>query len=334
MREKWTWLLIIIPKLTLARIFNAYALVFSYFISTISGKYVHFGKPYSISVEPTTSCNLSCPECPSGLKKFSRPTGMINNDTIEKIISQFAKHLIYVTFYFQGEPLLHPQFAEFVKQFKRKKLIVSTSTNAHFLNKANSQQIIDSRLDRLIISLDGTDSETYLKYRKGGDFDLVIANIKSFMKLRNKNKLPWVELQFIVFKHNEHQIKEIKELGKQLGVDSVSIKTAQLYEFEEGNELMPGLIKYSRYTKQNDGKYRIKSNLPNKCFRSWSANVITWNGDIAPCCFDKDAEYNFGNIMNTDYSEINKSEKYQRFRKQILKDRSKIDICRNCTEGL
>ena len=109
-----------------------------------------------------------------------------------------------------------------------------------------------------------------MKYRKGGDFDLVIANIKSFVELRNKhkNKLPWVELQFIVFKHNEHQISEIKELGKQLKVDSVSIKTAQLYEFEEGNELMPGLIKYSRYTKQNDGKYRIKSDLPNKCFRS------------------------------------------------------------------
>ncbi len=336
MREKWFWFSVIISKLTIARISNAFALLLSYFVSTVFGKYLYLGKPYSISVEPTTSCNLSCPECPSGLKKFSRPTGLINDETIEKIISQFAKHLLYITFYFQGEPLLHPKFAEYVKRLKQEKLIVTTSTNAHFLNAENSQKIINSGLDRLIISLDGTDSETYLKYRKGGDFDLVVANIESFMKLRKSSnkKTPWVELQFIVFKHNEHQISEIKELGKKLGVDSVSIKTAQLYEFEDGNELMPGLIKYSRYTKQSDGKYRIKSKLPNKCFRSWSSNVITWNGDVVPCCFDKDADYNFGNIMNTDYLEINKSSRYQNFRKQILKDRSKIDICRNCTEGL
>ncbi|MCK5847303.1 MAG: SPASM domain-containing protein [Bacteroidales bacterium] len=336
MSNNLVWLKKILASITICRLLNIAIVNISYVASIVFGRSMQKGKPISISIEPTTACNLSCPECPSGLKKFSRKTGFISDATIDNIISQFAKQLMYVTFYFQGEPLLHPKFVEYVRKLKSKNLIVSTSTNAHKLTKENNENIICSGLDRLIISLDGTDSETYLKYRKGGDFNLVISNIENFIECRKrlKSKSPFVELQFIVFKHNEHQIDEIKRYGKKLGVDSVSIKTAQLYEFEEGNELMPGLIKYSRYKKQADGKYRIKSKLPNKCYRSWSGNVITWDGNVVPCCFDKDADYIFGNIISDDYSKINKSKEYNNFRNQILKDRSKIDICRNCTEGL
>ena len=292
--------------------------------------------PLSISIEPTTTCNLQCPECPSGLRKFTRPTGFIKKETVEEIVKQLGNYLFYVTFYFQGEPLLHKQFAEFVRLLKMKKIVVATSTNAHYLTTEKSQEIIDSGLDRLIISLDGTDAKTYSIYRKGGNFDKVISNIEFFMALRKKSKSkhPFVELQFIVFKHNEHQIKEIKILGKKLGVDKVTLKTAQLYEFEKGNELMPGLVKYSRYEEYEDGKYRIKSNLPNSCYRSWSGSVITWDGGVVPCCFDKDADFRFGNILSTDYKSILKNKEYQKFMQQILIDRSQIEICRNCSEGL
>jgi len=330
------WAKLYIETLSFSRLTNIIKLEFSYYLSIISGRSIHWGMPISISIEPTTSCNLKCPECPSGLNKFSRQTGSISQETIEKILKQFGKHLIYITFYFQGEPLIHPEFSKYVKMLKAKKIIVGTSTNAHFLTKEKTNEILDSGLDRLIISLDGIDSETYLKYRKGGDFELVIENIRSFLKIKKerKSKKPFVELQFIVFKHNEHQIDEIKALGKDLGVDKVSIKTAQLYEFEEGNELMPGQVKYSRYEEFEKGKFRIKSKLPNHCRRSWTSNVITWDGGLVPCCFDKDAEYRFGNITEQNYKEIISNKEYNSFLNQILKDRSKIDICRNCTEGL
>lgn len=322
--------------LTFKRIWNAIDVKSSYVISKITRKYRRRGMPLSISIEPTTTCNLQCPECPSGLRKFTRPTGFIKKETVEEIVKQLGNYLFYVTFYFQGEPLLHKQFAEFVRLLKMKKIVVATSTNAHYLTAEKSQEIIDSGLDRLIISLDGTDAKTYSIYRKGGNFDTVISNIEFFMALRKKSKSkhPFVELQFIVFKHNEHQIKEIKILGKKLGVDKVTLKTAQLYEFEKGNELMPGLVKYSRYEEYEDGKYRIKSNLPNSCYRSWSGSVITWDGGVVPCCFDKDADFRFGNILSTDYKSILKNKEYQKFMQQILIDRSQIEICRNCSEGL
>lgn len=323
-------------NLTFYRLINVFKIYFSYGLSRLFRKSIHWGKPISISIEPTTSCNLSCPECPSGLKKFTRPTGKINLSDYKLILAQMGRHLQYITLYFQGEPLLHPLFSEFVILAKEKKITVATSTNAHFLNRETAQKVVDSGLDRLIISLDGTDQETYTKYRRGGDFDTVISNIKSMVEVRQERRVnhPFLELQFLVLKHNEHQIQEVKKMGKALGIDKVVLKTAQVYEFEEGNDFIPNLDKYARYKKQADGTYRIKNKLPNRCFRMWSGCVITWDTQVVPCCFDKDADHRFGNLKNNDFKKIWRNKDYNKFRNQIIQDRSQIEICRNCSEGL
>lgn len=315
---------------------NIFQISLSYQISKLSGKNLHWGKAYSLSIEPTTSCNLGCLECPSGQKKFTRPSGKMSMDLLDKIIEQTGKKLYYVTLYFQGEPLLHQQFTDMVKKLKQGKIIVGTSTNAHFLSKEKSKKIIESGLDRLIISLDGTNQETHSKYRIGGDFELVANNIRGFLEERKKAKsfLPMVELQFIVFKHNEHQIDDIKMLGKKLGVDKVTIKTAQIYEYENGNPLIPSIEKYSRYKKTEDSHYSIGSKLPNSCQRMWKSAVITWDGMVVPCCFDKDATHSFGKIQEDEFNTIWKSKKYDEFRQLILDNRSVIDICKNCSEGI
>jgi len=270
------------------------------------------------------------------LRKFSRPTGKIDRDDFANVLAQMGKTLQYITFYFQGEPLLHSQFTDFVRLAKQYKIKVATSTNAHYLDKKMAEDIISSGLDRLIISLDGTDADTYVKYRKGGDFNEVVKNIQIMVAARKARKVqhPFLELQFLVLKHNEHQIEQIKQLGKDLGVDEVVLKTAQVYEFEEGNDFIPELDKYARYEKQENGKYKIKNKLPNHCFRMWSGCVMTWDMQVVPCCFDKDADFKFGNIRKNDFSKIWHSPNYNKFRQQILVDRSKIDICRNCSEGL
>lgn len=321
---------------TITRLINFLKVKASYYLGRITRRNLHWGLPYTISIEPTTSCNLQCPECPSGLRKFHRPTGKLEDKTLEEVLKQLGRYLTYITFYFQGEPLLHKDFAKFVALVKKHKIMVGTSTNAHFLDKEKAEEIITSGLDRLIISLDGTDEETYVKYRKTGDFNLVVNNIKNMVEAKQqaKSRTPFIELQFIVFKHNEHQIEDIKKLSKELGVDKLSLKTAQLYEFEEGNELMPGLVKYSRYQQDETGKYKIKGGLPNHCYRSWSGSVITWDGGVVPCCFDKDGDHRFGNIMENDYKNILQRADYKAFLQQILNDRKQIEICRNCTEGL
>ena len=137
----------------------------------------------------------------------------------------------------------------------------------------------------------------------------------------------------MVVKPNEHQLDNIHELAKQLGVNEVIFKTAQVYNYENGNPLMPNNENYSRYKKQANGTYTLKNKLLNQCWRMWSGCVITWDGLMVPCCFDKDAKHQLGNLKQNSFSDIWKSNKYNTFRQSILKSRQEIDICKNCSEG-
>lgn len=291
--------------------------------------------PFSISVEPTTSCNLRCPECPSGLRSFSRPTGMLTLETYQKIVDELEDYLIYLILYFQGEPYLNPQLFDFLEYASSRNIYTAISTNAHYLNEEKARKTIESGLSRLIISIDGTTQETYQNYRIGGKLDKVLKGTRTLIEQKKKmgSSTPHTIFQFLVVKPNEHQIEEVKALAKEYGVDDVVFKTAQVYEYEQGNPLIPLNEKYSRYKKQADGTYAIKNKLLNQCWKMWHSCVFTWDGKVVPCCFDKDATHQMGDISTKPFKEIWNADEYNNFRSSILKGRSQIDICTNCTEG-
>lgn len=325
----------LLSKLTVQRAANAVKLVSSYLVSKYTGKPVHWGMPLSISFEPTTSCNLRCPECPSGLRSFTRPTGMLEPDFFKKQMDAMHRELMYLVFYFQGEPYLHKDFLELVKYASSKKIYTATSTNAHYLTDEMARKTVESGLDRLIVSIDGTTQETYEQYRVGGKLEKVLEGTRNIIKWKKelKSKTPHVIFQFLVVKPNEHQIEEVHRLAKELGVDEVGLKTAQIYDYEHGNSLIPTLEKYSRYRKNADGTYRIKNKLLNHCWKMWHSCVITWDGLVVPCCFDKDAWHRMGNLKEKSFREIWNNETYREFRAAVLRSRSEIEMCKNCTEG-
>lgn len=322
-------------KLTWFRLVNAIKIKWSFHYSKWIKKPKVKGLPISLTIEPTTACNLGCPECPSGLKQFSRPEGNIKQDFYKTIIDQVHKQTYYLNFYFQGEPYINPDFLQMVNYANSKKMYTATSTNAHFLNDKNAKATIESGLSRLTISIDGTTQETYESYRKNGSLDKVLEGAKNVIKWKKelKSKTPYIIFQFLVVKPNEHQIEDAKKLANDLGVDEIRFKTAQVYDYKHGNELIPTIDKYSRYKKQADGTYKLKNKMLNECWRMWSSCVLTWDGKVVPCCFDKDATHQLGNIDETPLKEIWQNQAYNGFRKALLTNRQEIDICQNCTEG-
>ena len=324
-----------VSKLTLRRLLNVGKLFSSYYVTKWTGKATQWGLPMTISIEPTTACNLRCPECPSGLRAFSRPTGNLKQDFFRKTIDELHKQLIYLIFYFQGEPYINPVFLDMVKYAKDKGIYTITSTNGHFLNDANAKKTIESGLDRMIISVDGTTQETYENYRKEGNLESVLQGARNIVKWKKEmnSATPHTIFQFLVVKPNEHQIDEIYKIAEEIGIDEVKLKTAQVYEYEQGNDLIPTIEKYSRYKKNTDGTYSVKNKLLNHCWKLWHACVITWDGLVVPCCFDKDAQHRLGDMKDKPFQEIWQGEDYDKFRKQLLKGRDQIDICKNCTEG-
>lgn len=322
-------------KMTPARLWNAAKVYSSFYLTRWMKKPIQWGLPFSIAIEPTTACNLRCPECPSGLRQFTRPTGNLKSDFFRGLIDEMHSHLFYLTFYFQGEPYINPNFLDMVAYANEKGIYTATSTNAHFLNDKNAKRTIESGLDRLIISIDGTTQETYEAYRKEGKLSNVIQGARNIVKWKKelKSKTPHIIFQFLVVKPNEHQISEVYQLAEEIGVDEVKLKTAQIYDYEQGNPLIPEQGKYSRYAKQSDGTYKIKNQLLNHCWKLWHSCVVTWDGLVVPCCFDKDAEHRLGDLKDYSFKEVWKGEDYQNFRKSLLKGRDQIDICTNCTEG-
>lgn len=324
-----------LKKLSWKKVSNMLKVLASFYITNYLKKPVQWGVPFTISFEPTTACNLGCPECPSGLKSFSRPTGNLKSDFFRSVIDEQYKKLVYLIFYFQGEPYINPAFLEMVEYAHRKKIYTITSTNGHFLNDENAKKTVLSGLDRLIISIDGTTQEVYEQYRKRGNLEVVLQGARNIVKWKRQLKAvhPHVIIQFLVVKPNESQIPEIYRLAKEIGVDEVKLKTAQVYDFENGNPLIPENNKYSRYARQPDGTYVVKNKLLNSCWKLWHACVITWDGMVVPCCFDKDAQYRLGDLKKDSFEDIWQGGAYRQFRSKILGGRKQIDICSNCTEG-
>jgi radical SAM protein with 4Fe4S-binding SPASM domain len=326
-----------IRKMTLRRAWNGLKVFGSYQVSKWTGRSIQWGYPISISFEPTTSCNLRCPECPSGLRAFTRPTGMLKKDFFHETIDQLHKELTYLVFYFQGEPYLNPNFLEMVQYAASKKIYTATSTNAHYLNEANARKTVESGLDRLIISIDGTTQETYQQYRVGGKLEKVLQGAANIVKWKKelKSKTPFIIFQFLVVRHNEHQIEAVQQLAKEIGVDQVRLKTAQVYDYEnDPNQLIPLNQKYSRYKKTSSGKMEFRGNNANHCWRLWHDPVITWDGAVVPCCFDKDAQHKLGDLKEQSFRELWQNKEFRNFRSQVLQSRKNIDICSNCSEGV
>jgi len=304
---------------------------YSYLNSSVTGRTDISGMPPSISTELTNNCNLHCPHCSSGSGLMERPRGFMEIELFKKIMTELSAYLYSINLYFQGEPMMHPSFFAILEHCNVPNIVVST--NGHFLKGENAEKVVKSRLNKLIISLDGLDQETYSAYRMSGNMNSVIEGLRNVTQAKKRfgSKLK-IEIQFLVNSFNEQQIPLIKKLAKSFNV-SLRLKSMQIINNSDIAAWMPVQKKFRRYKITDDG-YVIKSSLPDRCARLWFNPVITWDGKVVPCCFDKNAEYVMGDLNSDTFRDIWNGPKYRIFRKSILTGRYMIEMCRNCTSGL
>lgn len=227
--------------------------------------------------------------------------------------------------------MLHPLFFAFLSSSTHTHTIVST--NGHFLSEENSEKIVRSGLNKLIISLDGLDQETYSSYRINGNVATVINGIKNVSGAMKKfGSSLKIEIQCLVNKLNEPQLAQISDFADKAEV-KLRLKSMQITDRKDIASWLPLNDRFSRY-KLKGGVYVGKNSLPDRCARLWFNPVITWDGKVIPCCFDKDAEYIMGDLKQDSFRDIWDGPKYRIFRKSILSGRSMIEICRNCSSGL
>jgi MoaA/NifB/PqqE/SkfB family radical SAM enzyme len=328
--------IVFLKTLTLNKLFNGFLLRASYRLSILFQKQIHWGNPEFLSIEPTSLCNLHCPGCPSGNNTLDRNRTFLSLASYKSIIDQGQKHLSYLQLFFQGEPLLHPKFVKMAEYAVKSNIYTSTSTNGLLLTREKAKEIVKSGLQRIIVSMDGTTQETYEKYRVGGNIEQVKKGIENLVQAKKElgSNTPFLILQLVVFKWNEHQVEEIQTLGKTLKVDKVELKTAQLYPFENGNAQMPENKKYSRYKAAGKGKFILDRKNKFYCKRIWTGGVITAEKELLPCCFDKSAKHSYGIVGDKTIALAFHSSKARTLRTQVWKNSAMPEMCKNCSEGL
>ena len=284
--------------------------------------------PSFANYEPTNICNLACEMCPSGKGMLKRQRGTANMELYKKFIAENRHTLTNIMLHFQGEPLMFQHLGEMISIARQNRIHTMFSTNGQLLAQ-NINLIRNARPDHIIVSLDGLTDETYTKDRVGGKVQNVFDGLEKLSQLP-ANERPYIELQFLVFSHNEQEIPDLQQLKKKYRIDKITLKTAQIYD-ESQVEFLPKDQKYSRYYISN-GKFQLKKAQENHCKRLIFGTTICFDGRVVPCCFDKDADHELGNISSQSLAEIRNSEKFRNFVKQVFTQRNGIDICNNCTE--
>lgn len=305
------------------RMGNMVRLLSSYALSVVYKRPVGSHYPYAASIEPANYCNLSCPQCPTGKKLIHKKAQKLSYADFCGIVDALSPYLMYLNLYFQGEPFLNAELPRMVRYAHDKKIMTCVSTNAHFLSQQVVEQLKDSGIDRLIISLDGYDQASYEQYRVGGNFQQVVDAIQRCVQA----KLP-VEVQCLLLESTENAQAQMRQLVRQLGVKHFYFKQAQFYD----DYLVPQHEENSRYRRNQQGELVVKKKRKNRCFRMLSSVVVDVHGNVLPCCYDKDGKHRYGNLWQQPFAAIWQGEKAKAFRECVWKNRTSIAICCNCTE--
>ena len=298
--------------------------------------------PFTLEADPGNICNLRCPLCPTGTGEPGAKKGFMETGLFKRIFDQLEGNLQAINLYSWGEPLLNPHLIDMVKYVKEKNssIRVVTSTNLNIRDDSLLEGLICAGIDEIIVSCDGASKETYVKYRVGGDFELVIRNLNFLVRknreLGGKTNIIW---NFLVFRHNEHEVGIAKDMAKGIGVTlnigmmRTSLKDEILKPHKEAIERdkawIPDNPEYSAYNKKGcDVKKAIRT-----CRKPWQSIAVSWDGLVFPCCAVFEDKYNFGDAKKDPIKKIWNSRKFVLARKEILNKKSPAGticgICRN-----
>ncbi|OPY66932.1 MAG: Antilisterial bacteriocin subtilosin biosynthesis protein AlbA [Syntrophorhabdaceae bacterium PtaU1.Bin034] len=294
--------------------------------------------PSRLTIDIGNICNLRCPLCPTGRGDRSASRGFMKIEDYRKVIDTLAPFLTHLELHNWGEPLLHRDLVAMISYAKDRRIPVSISTNLTVLEEGLAEDLMASRLEKVFISCDGASPETYAAYRRGGDFRLLITNIRRLLEAKKelKNNYTRLKLLFHVFRHNQHEVAKIEDLARELGVELFIdrmrtdmareiLETART-SIERDGEWIPTDPRFCPFDMEKNEKAKETA-----CRDLWTTSVINWDGKVFPCCSVYGDEHSFGNVLQRPFAAIWNNDEYISARKEVLNKVEKSPtICHTC----
>ncbi|HET8783309.1 MAG TPA: radical SAM protein [Pyrinomonadaceae bacterium] len=279
--------------------------------------------PVVAFIEPNLYCNLQCPACPTGLRLGLRPTVAIEEELFRATIDQIGDYIFQLYMYNWGEPLLHKRTPEMIAYAKKKDINILLSTNLSIkLTDDYIDRLVSSGLDRMLVSLDGVTQETYSKYRVRGDIELVRENALRIQRAKQRlgSATPKVVWQFLVFRHNEHEIEQARAVYKEWGADEFIVGGAEMPMEPYNAGFEPSTIpEYNVYHPDHPSQKEAERQLTSDRACAWlyGVFVLNPNGKVSPCCAVPSEKLDFGEYHKGDFFGVWNNETFRRARRMF-----------------
>lgn len=312
------------------------------------GLFLHRLRPdlEQVYVEVTSCCNLNCITCIRN--NWSDPLGDMDPTLFYKLLEQLRAfpHLSQINFGGFGEPLYHPQILDMVRAAKAAGYRVKISSNGMLLDRAMAIGLVEARVNEIIISCDSLEFTEFARIRAGGSLEVVLENLLGLAQVKReyRRSLPWVGLELVLMKQNQHQLQYLPEFAQKVGASSVLVTNLLPYTADMAEEILydePREITISPnywVSPNTDFVTRCSIDLPRmkwgalrRCrFIEKRSTTIAWDGHVSPCyplmhsytyyIFGREKQvqrYTVGNIGQQDLLEIWLSPEYVKFRNRV-----------------
>ena len=274
-----------------------------------------WGYPFEWEVDTTNICQLKCPLCHTGLGTVHRDKGTMHFETFTSTVDQMKNYCIWLSLYSWGEPFLNRDIDRFIAYAHEKRIATIVSSNLNKpLTPEMAERLIQSGLDVLIVSLDGTTQDVYETYRVTGRLDRVLNNLRLIVETRKRlgSKTPFLEWQYIVMRQNEHQIEDARRMAEEMGVDTITFKPVDFPHGEKDIELARQWLPRAELGARLANPFRKPyAEDGSRCWRLWRSAVVNWDGGYAPCCYLTDAVDDFGDVRTHSIKEIWNNDLYR-----------------------
>ncbi len=327
---KDVWRLRLLLLVLLARVFQP-AVFFNlilYFYNVILKRAKVSHRPFYAMIEPSSRCNLKCRMCWRTLYPFNRPETDMPLEKFTPLMEQLGPQLIFAALWNYGEPFLNRDLPKMVEACSRQGIVSVLSTNASLLEREQCLNLMAAGLKYLIISVDGVTEDVYQHYRVGARLSDLEKRVRALCGLKKemRSAFPFVEVQLIVMRGNEHQVGEFLPMMRAWGADRVSLKKfSALRRSDAGCEMLPLKGGYRLDCHKDRGEVFGKF-----CAAPWQMLVVNADGGVVPCCSDYFSARRMGNVFYENVDEIWNNGSYGALRQQMRENRAAVDICADC----
>lgn len=290
-------------------------------------------RPIHLKAELVNYCNLRCPVCPTGSGLVERPPQAMDLGLFELLMAEIGPYLLRVSLNGWGEPLLHPRFADAVAIARRYGVPAVIATNGQMLGDNRvTDELLREPPTYLTVAIDGLTDEVNSRYRTGARLEPALRGVRRLARRRHEQgqELPRLQMRFIVMKHNEHQLPDVRRFAVENGFDFLSLGALTIRNMDESphRERIPGQAEFRAYDYARGHRVKRSDFV---CQQAFLFATVLADGTVVACDDDFNARHAYGRIGDDgSFTDIWFGRRAAAVRDDVRSGRRSFSFCRNC----